>query len=71
MTKPVKKELPRTYIPSAIEQEVYAFWEEGGYFHAQKTSDKPPFCIVLLYLRAKNQALSLPPRFEKKREIKI
>jgi valyl-tRNA synthetase len=47
MTKPVKKELPRTYIPSAIEQEVYEFWEKGGYFHAADTSGKPPFCIVL------------------------
>ncbi len=47
MTKPVTKELPRAYVPSAIEQEVYAFWEAGGYFRAEDTSDKPPFCIVL------------------------
>jgi valyl-tRNA synthetase len=47
MGKPLSKELPKTYDPTTIEQDVYKFWEDGGFFAAEDTSDKPPFCIVL------------------------
>jgi valyl-tRNA synthetase len=47
MCKAVKGELPKSYVPSAIENDVYAFWEEGGYFHAKDVSDNASFCIVL------------------------
>ncbi len=47
MVKPVNAPLPKTYKPSVIEKDVYAFWEKGGYFVAEEVSDKPPFCIVL------------------------
>ncbi len=47
MSKPLSFELPRSYDPSVIEQRVYRFWEDGGYFAARDDSDKPPFCIVL------------------------
>ncbi len=47
MTKPLSISLPGTYDPTVIEQDIYRFWEEGGYFVAEETSDKPPYCIVL------------------------
>ncbi|MCP4679030.1 MAG: valine--tRNA ligase [Deltaproteobacteria bacterium] len=39
--------MPKSYEPTAIEQETYRFWEDGGFFVAQDVSDKPPYCIVL------------------------
>ncbi|MCP4601429.1 MAG: valine--tRNA ligase [Proteobacteria bacterium] len=47
MTKPLLKPLPKSYEPAAIEQDIYRFWEDGGFFVAQDISDKPPYCIVL------------------------
>jgi valyl-tRNA synthetase len=47
MAKPITKELPKSYIPSAIERDVYAFWEENKFFEGADISDKKPFCIVL------------------------
>ncbi|MDD5306963.1 MAG: valine--tRNA ligase [Deltaproteobacteria bacterium] len=43
----MRKPLPKAYEPRAIEQDTYRFWEEGGFFAAADTSDKPPYCIVL------------------------
>lgn len=47
MSRAVRGELPKSYVPSAIESDVYAFWEAGGYFEAKDVSDKESFCIVL------------------------
>ncbi len=47
MPKPLTNALPKMYDPSAIEKDLYRFWEEGGYFTAEETSDKPSYCIVL------------------------
>ncbi|NEE02772.1 valine--tRNA ligase [Phytoactinopolyspora halotolerans] len=39
--------LPTVYDPGAVEAPVYERWVERGYFEADDTSDKPPFCIVI------------------------
>ncbi|HEX4386236.1 MAG TPA: class I tRNA ligase family protein, partial [Myxococcales bacterium] len=35
------------YEPAQVEAHWAKWWEERGYFHAQDTSDKPAFSIVL------------------------
>ncbi len=40
-------ELASHYDFAAAQQKWYPFWEERGYFHADPTSDKPPFSIVI------------------------
>ena len=47
MPKPLTNPLPKIYDPSVIEKDIYRFWEEGSYFTAEETSDKPSYCIVL------------------------
>jgi len=39
--------LPKTFEPEVFEAAVYAFWEAGGFFHAEDTSSRPPYCIVI------------------------
>ncbi|MDR7330050.1 Valine--tRNA ligase [Corynebacterium guangdongense] len=39
--------LPKSWEPSDHESGLYQRWEERGYFHADATSDKPGFSIVL------------------------
>ena len=39
--------LPKTYTPQEIEEKWYQFWQKNGYFHAEATSDKPPYAIVI------------------------
>ena len=43
------KELPKVYEPQAVEQKIYALWENGNYFHAEvdRTKKKKPFSIVM------------------------
>ena len=40
-------ELPKQYDPQAAQTRWYAFWLEKGYFHADPSSDKPPYTIVI------------------------
>jgi len=40
-------ELPSQYDHDAAQKKWYPFWEEKGYFHADPTSNKPPFTIVI------------------------
>lgn len=47
MNSESKRNLPTTYDPSAVEKSRYEFWEQGGYFRADVTSDKPAFSIVM------------------------
>ena len=47
MSKPNIYPLPKSYEPRTIEQKIYQYWEESGFFAAEDTSDKPAFCIVL------------------------
>jgi valyl-tRNA synthetase len=41
------KELPKSYEPKHIEEKLYAFWENSGFFKADAASDKPPYTIVI------------------------
>ena len=34
-----------SYDPHSIEPEIYKFWEEGGYFHAEPDPDREPYVI--------------------------
>ena len=42
-----RKELAKTYEPQEVEDRIYRFWEEGGYFHAEANPDKKPYTIVM------------------------
>ena len=41
------QELPSQYDHLAAQEKWYPRWKERGYFHADPTSDKPPFSIVI------------------------
>lgn len=38
---------PSTYQPSEIEDRWYRFWEDGGLFRADASSDRPPWSLVI------------------------
>ena len=40
-------ELPKQYDPQDAQRRWYAFWLEKGYFHADPSSTKPPYTIVI------------------------
>lgn len=35
------------YDPKIVEENCYRFWEDEGFFHADPTSQKPSYCIIL------------------------
>ena len=39
--------IEKNYNPTQVESRWYQFWTEKGYFKADETSEKPPFCIVI------------------------
>lgn len=39
--------LPKGYEPADVEKKWYTFWEQGGFFHANESSEKPPYAIVI------------------------
>ncbi|MBI2083441.1 MAG: valine--tRNA ligase [Deltaproteobacteria bacterium] len=41
------RELPKAYEPHEVEKKWSEFWIQKGYFHAEATSSRPPFCIVI------------------------
>jgi valyl-tRNA synthetase len=41
------KELAKGYEPHDVEKRWYAEWETKGYYHAEATSDKKPYSIVI------------------------
>ena len=43
----MKKELPKTYEPKAVEDRIYKTWVEKGYFHTKIDKSKEPFTIVI------------------------
>lgn len=43
----MQKKLEKTYDPHEIEDKIYAFWTDGGYFHAEADKSKKPFTIVM------------------------
>src|SRR5580704_6220636 len=40
-------ELPKQYDPQDAQRRWYNFWLEKGYFHADPSSEKPPYSIVI------------------------
>ena len=40
-------ELPKTYEAKIIDAKWYEFWQDNGFFKADPSSKKPPFCIVM------------------------
>jgi len=40
-------DLPKQYDPKQAQDKWYQFWLSKGYFHADPSSDKPPYCIVI------------------------
>ena len=40
-------DLPKAYDAKTVDAKWYTYWEKGGFFHADPSSDKPPFCIVI------------------------
>jgi valyl-tRNA synthetase len=40
-------ELPKVYEPREVEDRLYKFWEEGGYFSASPNPERAPFTIVM------------------------
>ena len=43
----MEKELSKVYEPKEVESRIYKMWEDGHYFHAEKTEGKKPFTIVM------------------------
>ena len=41
------KELAKQYDPSQVEDRIYQFWQEGGYFHTKIDRSKKPYTIVM------------------------
>jgi valyl-tRNA synthetase len=41
------EEFPKAYDAKAIEQQLYQFWENAGFFSANPNSSKPPYSIVM------------------------
>lgn len=43
----MSKELSKSYEPSQVEDKVYKFWQDGGYFNAKIEKEKKPYTIVM------------------------
>ena len=44
---PEEQTLAKAYEPAEVEKKWYAAWEQRGYFHADNTSSKTPYTIVI------------------------
>ncbi|MFW6005918.1 MAG: valine--tRNA ligase [Candidatus Bipolaricaulota bacterium] len=40
-------ELPKRYEPEKVENRIYDYWEESGYFRAEVNEDREPFSMVI------------------------
>lgn len=40
-------ELSKSYEPKHAEEKWYSFWEKEGFFQADPSSSKPPYCLVI------------------------
>ena len=43
----MSRELAKTYDPQEVEDRIYDFWLNGGYFHATVVPEKKPYTIVI------------------------
>jgi len=39
--------LAKVYEPKDVEEKLYSFWEEQGFFHAEVEAGKKPYCITI------------------------
>ena len=46
-TQTTEKQTKKGYDPQAIEPEIYRFWIDGGYYHAEPDAPGQPYCIVI------------------------
>ena len=44
---PSRGEMPRVYDPSAVEQRIYRFWNDSGFFRPEIDRSKVPFVIIM------------------------
>ncbi len=42
-----ERQLAKVYDPHEVEDRIYQFWTDGGYFHAEVNPDKKPYTIVM------------------------
>ncbi len=42
-----EKQAKKGYDPRQIEPEIYKFWIDGGYYHAEPDSPGQPYCVVI------------------------
>jgi len=43
----MRKELDKHYEPASVEERLYKFWQDNGYFHAEADKSKEPYTIVI------------------------
>ncbi len=43
----MNKELPKSYDPRSVEDKIYKFWLDGGYFKAEPDKAKRPYSMVI------------------------
>lgn len=43
----MQRQLDKVYDPQSVEDRLYKFWIDGGYFHAEADPDKDPYTIVI------------------------
>ena len=41
------RELPKTYDPKQVEDRIYQFWQDNGFFKTKRDPEKKPFTIVM------------------------
>lgn len=46
-TKPLAKELPKTYDPGQVEGKWYTYWKNLGFFHEEPDPNRSPYCITI------------------------
>ncbi|WP_026961137.1 valine--tRNA ligase [Alicyclobacillus herbarius] len=47
MADTYREPLPKVYDPAQVEQDIYRFWEENGYFKPSGDTKRPPFSVVM------------------------
>ncbi len=43
----MRKQLDKVYDPNSVEDRLYKFWTDGGFFHAEADPKKEPYTIVI------------------------
>ncbi len=43
----MRKQLDKVYDPNSVEDRLYKFWNDGGFFHAEADPKKEPYTIVI------------------------